>query len=180
MDKNSLRKEYLEKRNSLKSGEKAAFDAKICSRIISSAEYKASGVVAGFYPIGSEPDIKPVLLDAMKNKTLLLPVCLENGIMEFKKVTDFDELVTGKHNIPSPGADLPVSGLCAIDFMIVPGLVFDREGYRIGYGGGYYDRVIAKLSHTCVTCGVGYSFQCINKLPAEKYDKKIKMFIGEV
>ena len=179
MLKKKLREEYLKKRNELGQKKKKTFDNRICEKIISSEEYKKAECIAAFYPIGSEPDIKPILEDAMKNKTLVLPVCGRGGRMIFRKTESLSKLAPGVYNIPEPSEKDPECDLKSIDFMIVPGLVFDRSGYRIGYGGGYYDRIIPQLRDDCITCGVGYSFEIAESLPTEEFDVKIKKFVCE-
>ncbi len=177
MLKSRLREEFLEKRSKLK--EKEARDEIICRKILAMEEYQTAKVVAGFYPVGSEVNITAVLKEAMENRILLLPVCISDGIMQLRRVTSFDRLEKGKFNIPEPGKDCELFEAESVDFMLVPGLAFDSEGNRIGYGGGYYDRIICRLSESCITCGVGYSVQYTNRLPSEKYDMKIKKFISE-
>lgn len=167
-------------RSSIPQDYKCAADKSICEKILASEEYGRAKVIAAFYPVSSEVGILPVLRDSVKNKILLLPVCTANGIMIFRRLSSFDMLECGKYNIPQPnGSCGEWEDLKLIDFMLVPGLAFDGYGNRIGYGGGYYDRILCRLSADCTTCGVGYAVQQTDRIPAMPHDIKIKMFVCE-
>jgi 5-formyltetrahydrofolate cyclo-ligase len=77
-------------------------------------------------------------------------------------------LVPGAYGILEPtGPEVP---LHALELVVVPALAFDRQGYRLGWGGGYYDRVLAELPARAVTVGVGFAFQVVDELPREPHD----------
>ncbi len=179
MLKNKLRKEFSLKRNSIPEEERKTASEIICRKILSSEEYKNAETVAGFYPTGSEVNIVPVLQDAAKNKVLLLPVCIDDGIIVFKRTENPDLLIKGKYNIMQPPENSETVDVEKIDFMLVPGLVFGKDGSRIGYGGGYYDRVMCRLNPHCITCGVGYGVQRTDESFAQAHDVRVKKFISE-
>lgn len=77
---------------------------------------------------------------------LLFRSCIDKGIMEPYEITSFNDLIPGLYNIPEPAKHCPLVNLADIDFAIVPCLSCDRKRRRLGHGGGYYDRTLAKLT----------------------------------
>ncbi len=97
--------------------------------------------------------------------------------MDFYKWTFLDPLSLNQYGIPEPNKTFKIYP----DILLVPLVAFDSRLYRLGYGGGYYDRYIEKLSKKkkILTIGLGYSFQKVNKIPNNKYDKKLDIIITE-
>ena len=97
-----------------------------------------------FYGVGRELDTTP-LLEALlaQGKRVCYPVCLPERQMQARAVSGPEQLVPGKFGIPAPGEDCPLVPQREIDAVLVPCLLCDRQGYRLGYGGGYYDRWLA-------------------------------------
>ena len=89
----------------------------------------------------------------------------------------FEPLIPNKYGIPEPTS----SELVFPDVIIVPIVAFDKHKYRIGYGGGYYDRYLKKIYNKkkCLTIGFAFSFQKIKKVPVNKYDRKLDMILTE-
>ncbi len=170
--KNELREHYIEKRASLSASEKALLDKKIITNIMSTVSYRFSDTLLAYCPTRGEVDITPLMIDALaRGKRLALPKCESVGRMDFHFITSLDELKVGKFGILEPPANSPVfekdSGKASL--MIVPALVFDRLGFRLGYGGGYYDRYINGYSG--VKAGLAYSaFVSDKPLPRGRYD----------
>ncbi|MBQ7935984.1 MAG: 5-formyltetrahydrofolate cyclo-ligase [Clostridia bacterium] len=81
-------------------------------------------------------------------------------------------LTSGYRGIPEPQGGEEVQPT-AVDFLLVPGLAFTKEGYRLGYGGGFYDRYLAGLKERPFCCGIGYSCQLAENLPVESHDRKL-------
>ncbi len=143
--KTDLRQEYLEKRRSLSPEERAARDEKICSLILSSASFRYSQTLLAYYPRPYEIDIRPALNAALSlGKRVALPRCEEEHRMTYRYVEALDGLCPGSYGIYEPEADAPLFSEedTAPSLCLVPGVVFDIRGYRIGYGGGYYDRFL--------------------------------------
>src|SRR5208282_3279592 len=103
-------------------------------------------------------------------KKLYLPkVVKDKNLFHFYPVLDFKTLAKGPFGILEPSGNKPADWE-EIDLVLVPGLAFDRTGNRLGFGKGYYDRVLPQLKKTTLTIGLGYSFQIVDKLPAEPHD----------
>jgi len=120
--------------------------------------YKKAAKVAAFYPLPSEPDIKPILKELAGQGRLLLPRTFGEGLMEFSEIKDIDkDLIEGRFHVFEPKAALPFwKG--EIPFALIPGVRFDKKGGRYGHGKGYYDRFLSRHKET-IKCGVAFSFQ---------------------
>ncbi len=96
-----------------------------------------------------------------------------------KRVLSFAELVPGAYGIPSPPASSPEVAAWEIDVVLVPGLAFDRRGYRLGYGGGYYDRFLPLLRPGALKVGLAYARLLWEELPAEEHDQAVDWVVTE-
>ena len=136
-------------------------------------------IVGGYYPVNFEIDILEVLKNLEKKigVQLSLPVIKKNNEMDFYKWTTNNLLKLNKYGIPEPEKNKKVFP----DILFVPVVAFDNRLYRIGYGGGYYDRYIQKVSNKkkLLKVGIAYSRQKIDKVPINKYDKKLDIIITE-
>lgn len=171
MNKNELRKSVLKLRHSF-DGEKES--AQICKNIESMPEYKNARCVAAFVPYKSEVNIMPLAVKAMGEKKVCFPVTDENDRIEFYFADGLSELKPGRYGILQPNTDRRAE---KIDFMIVPGVVFGKDGFRIGYGKGCYDRYLK--GKNIFTCAAGYSFQLKETVEHEAHDVTVRAFADE-
>ena len=135
-------------------------------------------VIGGYYPINFEIDILDFLLNIeSKCSQVSLPSINENSQMDFFKWSHNDLLKLNKFGIPEPLKNKKVIP----DIVFLPLVAFDKRLYRVGYGGGYYDRYIEKVSNKkkILKIGIALSCQKINRVPTNKYDKKLDMIITE-
>ncbi len=175
-EKRSLRKKYKALRDSL-IGKSCEYSKEICEKCAALPEFGKADTVLLYYAKGSEADLASLADIAWKmGKTVGYPRCLDRENMEFFKVFDFSDLEKGYFGIMEPKIDAP---LCPLENAVcfVPALSFDLDGYRLGYGGGYYDRFLKSFSG----CSVGISFEeCLaERLPREEFDKKTDYIITE-
>jgi len=137
------------------------------------------GIVSGFMPYKSE--ISTIaLLNRLRREgwVTALPVVLGTGLpLEFRSWAPGDKLVPGVWDIPIPERN----DVVLPDVLLVPGLAFDPAGYRLGYGGGFYDRSLAKLRKlkTVVAIGVGYQAQMVDRVPRADYDQPLDFIMTE-
>ena len=129
-------------------------------------------IIGGYYPVNFEIDDLLLLRKFKKNKfNISLPVIKKNFQMDFYKWTFSDPLKVNKYGIPEP----TTKSIVYPDILLIPLVAFDKNLNRLGYGGGYYDRLIKKLSKKkkIIKIGLAFSFQKINKVPINTYDQKL-------
>ena len=135
-------------------------------------------IIGGYYPTNYEIDDLEILnYFFKKGSTISLPKIKKKSQMEFFKWHKNDPLLINKYGIPEPD----IANKVYPDILIVPLVAFDKELNRLGYGGGFYDRYIQKISKIkkIVKVGLAFSFQKIKKIPTNKHDKKLDVIITE-
>ncbi len=163
----AFEKEYVEKAN-----------AAIFENIISLPEYKSSKTVFVYYSMGIEPDTVKVIGRMLEDgKTVAVPLSLDGGIMEAREIKSLTELVPGKYGIPTAPADAPLILPENIDFVLVPAVAFDRQGYRLGRGGGYYDRFLGKSPS--FSAGLAFDKAVLERVIVEEYDMPVNCLVTE-
>ena len=179
--KSTLRKEVLQKRNSLSDSQIARRSKLIQEKLIRSAEFIESKSIGVYLPIGSEVQTDDIIRNAIESeKTVMLPRVIINDLHFFiieKHDYDHDSFDVNKFGIKEPKKTN--MKLDFIDLLIVPGIVFDYHGYRIGYGYGYYDKFMAEKKFS-KSIGLAYDFQVMkNPIPKFEFDKKIDILITD-
>ena len=175
--KDAIRRDCSEKRNSIPEQEHKSMDEKICKLATSLVSFRYADVILLYAPIKSEIDVMPIA----KGKRVAFPKCnMEDRTMKFHFVNSLDELTPCAYGIREPDENAEVydpkeatgSALC-----FVPGLAFDVYGYRLGYGKGYYD----KFMHSFNGCTVGVIYSDFIKptLPKGKFDKHCDVLLTE-
>ena len=179
--KSILRKEVLQKRNSLSDFQIARRSKLIQEKLIGSAEFIESKSIGVYLPIGSEVQTDYIIRNALESdKIVMLPRVIINELHFFiveKHDYDHDSFDVNKFGIKEPKKTN--MKLDFIDLLIVPGIVFDSRGYRIGYGYGYYDKFMAEKNFSR-SIGLAYDFQVMkNPIPKFEFDKKIDILITD-
>ena len=149
----------------------AGTSTELCVRMTASSAWQNARAVLLFFPLPSEPDISPLLGDALAaGKLLALPrFKATTNTYEAVCVTDLArELVVGPFQVREPVAMCPVVPLNRLDLALVPGLGFDARGHRLGRGKGHYDRLLAGFAG--MKTGVAFDFQILPEVPREPHD----------
>lgn len=137
-------------------------------------------IMAGYWPMGSEMDVRPALVALDRTGVLVtLPeVVSKDRPLRFRAWRPDEPLIEGPHGTYHPLTDAP---LMRPDIVLVPLLAFDRRGFRLGWGGGYYDRTLERLrkTGTCTAIGVAYSAQEVDEVPTDPYDQRLDWIITE-
>lgn len=149
--------------------EKAASDAALREGFLEIPEYRAARTVLLYVGTGAEVDTRPLIEDALAaGKRVALPVITGPGVMEARAVTDLDLLVPGPCGIPAPGEGSELVPPEAPDLILVPGMAFTQDGWRLGRGGGYYDRYLPRTN--ALTVALARDFQMVDHIPTEAHD----------
>ncbi|MCL2226656.1 MAG: 5-formyltetrahydrofolate cyclo-ligase [Oscillospiraceae bacterium] len=131
-----------------------------------------------YYSVEREPDTVEIAKHALANgKTVAFPYCFRGGIMQAREVKDLNILVPAILGIPAPPDEAPLVEPEKLDLIIVPALAFDKSGYRLGYGGGYYDRYLSDIS--AYTVGITRHRLLRDEVPREKHDVAVNCLVTE-
>lgn len=156
----------------------------IAEALVQSAFWQAASRVGLFVSRADEVDTNPLLRRALDDgKQALLPRITAAGSLEFASLVDPDSLRVGRFGIPEPPPDRPAVRLDAQALVLVPGLAFDRNGGRLGRGGGYYDRAFAidrRAALAPVLIGVGFSFQLVERVPMNALDLRLDGVVSDL
>ena len=181
--KKSLRKHFLELRTRITPEERICLDGRIADHIRSLQEYQTSGVIAGYVTDGTEPDVLPVLREALARGS---EVCLPkwNGteyILSYVDKDSIDRLEPGKWGLMEPVATDPVDleRIGGDLLLLVPGVAFDDSLARLGRGGGIYDRFLA-VGRCSFALGIFYECQKTLTLPREEHDAFLDAAVTEL
>ena len=179
--KNNLRKQLSKKRNLIKKNSLVEFNPEAFSKLIKLINFDEIQYVGSFISIRSEISTNQLNENIIKlQKVLAFPIIKKNSKeLLFKKIKINQNLKQGMFNIPEPPNEneeiLP-------QLFFVPCLGFDLNGYRLGYGGGYYDKTFSKLNqlnHKFYTVGYAFDNQKQNKIPRESFDYKLDFVLTE-
>ena len=176
IEKKKLREKFLKIRSFIKN--KKEKEEKIF-KFLNTLNFEKETVLSGYYPVRDEVNILPFLEHLLKKEyTICLP-CIKKveSFLIFKRWNLKTKLKVGKFNINEPNNNLFEEP----SKILVPLLAFDRNNYRLGYGGGFYDRTIAYLEKKkkITTIGIGFYDQKIDELPKMSFDKKLDLVITE-
>ena len=174
-----LRRELRAVRNALGAEYRRNAEEKMISSLLSLPQFQNAKTVLTFYPVGSEPAILPIAEAALTlGKRVAFPLCHPEGpFMTFHSVDSLDALTNGSYGIPEPDGISPAVSELEDAICIVPALAFDENGYRLGYGKGYYDRFLSSFDG--VSVGLVFSSLLLCDLPRDEYDEKVDIIITE-
>lgn len=182
--KQAIRQRIITDREQLPARLRIQLSSEITARILRLPQYQAARMVLGYMSFGAEfmgdSWAHQVLADG---KHLLLPkVNLDSKELDLYRVTDLQhDLAPGLWDIREPLLDCcaKAAGLEKLDFILMPGVAFGRDGARLGYGGGFYDKLIARLPHRPALVAAAYSMQIVADLPQESTDRKAEWLLTE-
>ncbi|MCI6267942.1 MAG: 5-formyltetrahydrofolate cyclo-ligase [Clostridiales bacterium] len=172
MNKDELRHAMRARRRALSQEEQRRASLAVLERVRAFAPYREARSVMAYMACRGELDLSPVLLDALaQGKTLLLPRCEAPGIMTARRVTELSQLAAGAYGLMEPAQCCAVFPPEEINLIFVPGTAFDALGGRLGQGGGYYDRFLARTK--ALRAGVCHDFALIARVPAQAHDMRM-------
>lgn len=179
-EKARIRRAALERRAGVGEAAREAFAERLAVEGVAIARRAFVRTVAVFWPIGTEPDTL-MLLAALDYHDFIpaLPVTGAQGRpLAFRRWREGDPLVEGPMRIPEPSPRLP---LAYPDLVFTPAAAFDRRGYRVGYGGGFYDVTLAAMRsrRPVPAIGIAYACQEVERIPEEDHDQPLDFVLTE-
>ncbi len=181
--KAALRREAMARRKGLDPAWRAETSAAITRRVLELPEVESARTVALYASFGHEIDTHPLIQELIRCKgSVALPCALSNPArLEFRRVSAFPAgCLSGYKGILEPDARTcrEVMEISRMDMIVVPGLLFDRRGYRIGYGGGFYDRILAQ-PRAARALGLVFSPLLVDNIPVGPWDRPVDAMIAE-
>ncbi|MBZ9608962.1 5-formyltetrahydrofolate cyclo-ligase [Clostridium estertheticum] len=181
--KDSLRKNMLHQRKSMKIQDVSNFSNKIIGTIMELPEFVNCKNIMLYLSFNKEVDTYPLAKWCLDNgKTVIAPYCIQTKreIIPFKINNLTTDLYKSSIGVMEPKHDLlDKVDIEDIDLIIVPGVVFDKHCNRIGFGAGYYDRFLPKKTKLTPTIGIAYDYQIVDKVPTGEYDVPLDFIITE-
>lgn len=183
-DKKALRAALLARRRALAPAEAAARSARVLARLRALPAWAGAREVLTYMPVRGEVDVTPLMAELWaRGARVLLPRCRpgEPGVMDVACALELAVLRPGAHGIAEPDPDAcPAEAAPAPDVVLVPGVGFDRRGLRLGFGGGFYDRFLARLGRPGpLLVAPCYTFQLLDTLPADPWDVPMDVIVTE-
>lgn len=182
MSKKILRKQTLEKRAQLSQENINHFSEIIANKLYEMKTYKEAKTIMSFISFGDEVDTHEVIKNSLNHgKTIVVPITIpEPRELKVSQLKDFSELEIGFYNILTPKKEfIRFVDPNTIDLILMPGVLFARNGYRIGYGGGYYDRFLSKLEQDPAKIALAFDLQITDTVPTDSFDIPVDMIITE-
>ena len=168
MDKKALRAEIRAKKRAMTAQEIEEKSAALAKAFYETAEYKNAKTIYGYLPYNQEVRTTQMLAHALADWKQVAVPKVYGDEMKFILLSDLSQVAKGYAGIPEPIADGPVAA-DPTALVLMPGLAFDPEGHRLGYGGGFYDKFLAaEPDHP--TLALCYDFQMLPHLDTESYD----------
>jgi 5-formyltetrahydrofolate cyclo-ligase len=177
--KTELRAALLGARGAMPSAEREALSAAICGRAIDLPVFRAAGTVHAYVGVASEVRTLPLLEAAWRAGTrVVCPRIGTGGRLEGRLVRSVEDLMAGPRGLREP--DPQTTALVPaqeIDLVVVPGVGFDRQGHRLGFGGGYYDRFLSTTG--ALRLGLAFSLQIVDRIPQGLGDEPVHWIVTE-
>ena len=180
-EKKKLREELLQLRSEKSKDDREKAESAVVMKLLSLASFRYAETVLLYYPIKGEINVLPIAEAAIKaGKRVAFPLCdTESSTMTYHFLSDLCELNAGSYGIPEPSSELPIylPSKDKNDLIVIPAVCFDRQGYRIGYGKGYYDRYMVRFSG--VSAGICYSDELRPFMYHGRFDRCVDIVVTD-
>ena len=179
MPKDAVRKSMLAQRRALSHAQIGALSAAAQQQLLALPTYRSAQSIALYAPIHGEVATDLLCAQALaEGKAVLFPVTMAHGLV-FRQIFAVASLIPGAFGIYEPEAAAPAWDPTNIDLIVVPGVAFDRQGRRIGYGKGYYDRALHPLEGSGCLYGLCYDFQLLDEIVEIHHDVRMDGVVTE-
>lgn len=176
LDKSALRREILHQRQSLSTKEWQRKSSFICDRLKENALFRDAQTILAYFSFRQEVDLTPLF---SLNKYWGFPCCVGKSLVWYSWQPG-DELHLGKYGIKEPLSTASIIIPATADLILVPTVACDQQGYRLGYGGGFYDRLLSSASGSNITTiGITFDFTYLTQLPIDPWDVKLNFICTE-
>ena len=177
--KRELRRDFIARRRALPPETKAAWDALLVSNTVHTKQFQSAAVLLLYAPLADEPNLLPLAEAAFAGgKQVAFPIShTDTHTLTFHTVGSIDDLQEGAYGILEPPCDAQTVTNTKNALCIVPALAFDKHGFRLGYGGGYYDRFLSEFQG--ISLGLFYHEFLHNELPRGNFDRAVDLLISE-
>jgi 5-formyltetrahydrofolate cyclo-ligase len=175
--KASLRRRILAARAALTADQRAAAGRAIRDALLALPQVQMAGTVAAYYSIGAEPDTHGLVYALWKRGSyVLLPRLRPDMDLDWASYEGPDSLGAGPRGLTEPTeASRGVAAVSRADLVIVPALAVDRQGVRLGRGGGSYDRALARVGPQVPTIALLYDAELLDEVPAAAHDQRVRL-----
>ncbi|MBX3439867.1 MAG: 5-formyltetrahydrofolate cyclo-ligase [Planctomycetaceae bacterium] len=157
----------------------------ILARCLSAPEYVSARTVMWYIDVRDEVRTRHGLPDALASgRRVVVPWCAADGELRLFHLQSLDELSRGQFGLLEPQEELRLLAIRSVDpgeldFVLVPGVAFDRRGARLGYGVGYYDRLLANVRTDALLAGLAFECQLVERIPVEPHDVSMTRIVTE-
>lgn len=175
--KRACRKELESRRRQLTAADRERFAASVADVVLGLPELVAAATVTAYVGVAAEPGTGPLLTGLRaRGLRVLLPITNQDMTLDWAEYTGEHDLATARYGLREPtGERLGQAAATSADVVLVPALAVDRQGVRLGRGGGCYDRVLTTLPPTTVTCALLHPGEVLDEVPAEPHDARVAM-----
>ena len=176
--KQEIRENLSRKRRYVTKQEKKEYDAKIYKTITKLREWKQSQNIFIYISTLYEVSTRQLIKDFLAKKRIIIPKThMKYQTLSLHHIQSLKETAKGNYSIYEPVPSAPIVEASTIDLALVPGIAFDKNGHRIGYGKGYYDGLMSQLP--CPKFAIAYELQIVDNIPAQKHDNPVDGIITE-
>ncbi len=177
--KRALRGVVLARRDAMSAVERADASQGMTRSLLALPEYQRARTVMSYISFGTEVETLEFFAAVRRdNKTMVLPrVDAVDKSLSLHRVENLEQLAAGVWGIREPRVDLPLMPIADVDLVLMPGVAFDRRGNRLGYGAGYYDRLLAGAPADLTRVTMLFNCQLVDEVPSGPHDQKVQILI---
>ena len=180
MNKKELRAQLLDTRKNISEEDRNKKSKIIIDKLMSTVEYKNANTIMAFASFGTEVNTHDFIKTSLASgKRIILPITInEDRSLFLQEIKSFDELKKGTYGILEPEMKENFDR-SKLDLVIVPGVAFDHRGYRMGYGGGYYDRFLSSLDKRTKIVAINFEELYVYRVIISRFDMKVPVLITD-
>jgi 5-formyltetrahydrofolate cyclo-ligase len=178
----AMRESMARHRAAVEPREASQAGSAMAESLLAHPEWLRGQRVGLFAGLPDEPDTRPILTAIQgAGKDVFFPRCRDDGGLAMARVDGWSDLLPSRFGILEPPAHATFLDLCELDLVLLPGVAFDRFGRRLGRGGGFYDRGLARAEMLTGPrrLGVGFAFQVVEHVPSEAFDQPVHGILTE-